>query len=123
MEHSNGMTTFVICIIVLGHSHYIVWLTRSSDVVKLCPTRKKTRHFILFLFFPPTYTKKQRISFQKLHKSIWNFFFFFPIEKLTFQLFLFFPPTRVKILIFIFIFSPPTKHETPLLEFVDQTIY
>ncbi len=41
----------------LGRSHYIVWSTRSSDVEKSCPTRKKNLHFILLLFFPLTCTK------------------------------------------------------------------
>ena len=107
----------------LGYSHYIVWSTRSSDMVKLCPTRKKTLTFhSFFLFLPPTYTKNKGFYFQKLHKSIWNLLFFNrKTNFLTF--FLFFPPTRVKIQIFIFIFFPPTKHKTPLSELVDQTIY
>ena len=34
----------------LCHSDYIVWSTRSSDVVKLCPTRKKTDISLFFIF-------------------------------------------------------------------------
>ncbi len=35
----------------LGDTQYIVWSTRSSDVKKLCPTRKKNGQFNFFYFF------------------------------------------------------------------------
>ncbi len=60
----------------LGRSHYIVWSTRSSDVVKLCPTRKKTWHFVFIFFFPPTWPKNQGIFSRKLYKSLWNLLIF-----------------------------------------------
>ena len=38
------------CKCLLGSSHFIVWSTRSSDAVKLCPTRKKIDISLFFYF-------------------------------------------------------------------------
>ena len=60
----------------LGRSHYIVWSTRSPNMEKSCPTRKKIWHFILFFFFPPSCAKNLGFFFSKLPKYIWNLLVF-----------------------------------------------
>ncbi len=96
----------------LGSCHNIVWSTRSSDAVKLCPTRKKLTFHCLFFFccfFPPTCPKTKGF-FSKLHKFQLNLFIF--TTKSHFPTFFFSDQSQnVNFLIF-FIFFPwrGTKH-------------
>ena len=44
----------------LGDTQYIVWTTRSSNVKKICPTRKKNwQHFLVFFIFSSDAQEKQ----------------------------------------------------------------
>ncbi len=52
-----------------GDTQYMVWPTRSTDVKKLCPTRKKNGDSGFFLFFPPTWKKNNDIFIKKVDKS------------------------------------------------------
>ena len=66
-----------------GSSHYIVWSTRSSDAVTLCPTRKKI-DISLFMYFSLRHAQNSNVVFFSIEfvyfyykKSLSNFFFIF----------------------------------------------
>ncbi len=101
----------------LGDTQYIVWSTRSSDVNKLCPTRKKINNSG---FFPPTCKRNNNIFIKKWvnHRE----FVYFHDEKLTLEHLFYFSSDASQIGYFI-LFFPPTRTKRPLSELADQTIY
>ncbi len=93
-----------------GDTQHIVWSMRSSDVKKLCLTRKKTSNLVLFIFSSDSQKKQKNSVFKTCINPME--FLCFPYGKKNFQAF--------------FIFSSDlsqNEEKRPLLELVDQTVY
>ena len=64
-----GITPFMGPLVILDKEELVrarslySTVDESSDVLKSCPTRKKTDFSVFFLFFPPTCQKSHRIFF------------------------------------------------------------
>ncbi len=105
----------------LGHPQYIVWSTRSSDIEKLCPTRKKKGHFNIFLFFPPTCQKNKDFFFKMCTNHV-EFDHFSYKNQLSLLFFIFSSDIGQKAN-FIFYFFSSDGVKKHLSDLVDQTIY
>ncbi len=104
----------------LGDTQYSVWSMRSSNVKKLCPTRKKKEQFSFFFL---RRSSKTWIFLLKQWINSMKFVYF--LDKKTdfssiFDLFFRCEPERRFYFLFVF---PPTRAKRPLSELVDQTIY
>ncbi len=84
---------------------------RSSDAVKLCPTRKKIDISLFFYFFL-RHAQKSKDFFPKLHQFQWNLFIFTIKSHFPTYFFYFFlrPESKCKFLFLFFSLRWGTKH-------------
>ncbi len=116
-------TTHFLVFTDLGVTQYTVWSTRSTDLKKLYPMRKKKWQCSISFIFSSDMQEKQWYFYFKSRKIMWNLSIFM-IKKITFRLFLiFFLPISGREDILFFIFFPPTRAKRPLSDLVDQTMY